>query len=221
MTAKNYDAAFKAMILHEGGYVNHPNDRGGPTNLGITKAVLSAWLGRPASIADVRALKLADVKPIYRANYANAIRFDDLPSGIDYLAFDFAVNSGPSRAAKYLQALVGVEQDGYIGPDTLYAAKAMYERGPAKMITAYADRREAFFRSIIVNNPSQKVFERGWMRRIAEARRVALGMVGIGPSQTPAVALEPPPAATVAKPTPKPATVGFWQAILSFFKRTA
>lgn len=210
MAAKNYDAAFKAMIAHEGGYTNHPNDKGGPTNLGITQAVLASWLKRKVTAIDVRKLTLADVKPIYKANYANVVRFDDLPGGIDYLAFDFAVNSGPSRAAKYLQALVGVEQDGYIGPATIAAVNREYAKSPAGLINEYADRREAFFQSIIKNNPSQKVFERGWMRRIAEARRLAQAMAKAAPA--PAVAPKPVPAPTAA---PKP---GFWASVASFLK---
>jgi lysozyme family protein len=210
MAARNYDAAFKAMIAHEGGYTNHPNDKGGPTNLGITQAVLASWLKRKVSAVEVRKLTLADVKPIYKANYANAIRFDDLPSGIDYLAFDFAVNSGPSRAAKYLQALVDVEQDGYIGPATIAAVNREYAKSPAGLINEYADRREAFFRSIIKNNPSQKVFERGWLNRIAEARRLALTM-----AKTPAAPTAAPKPVTPQPVAPKP---GFWASVFARFK---
>ena len=107
MAAANFERALPLVLKHEGGYVDHPNDPGGATNLGVTIGTLSSWLGRPATKAEVKALTRATVAPIYRKNYWAAIRGDELPAGLDYAVFDFAVNSGPKRAAMALQRAVG------------------------------------------------------------------------------------------------------------------
>jgi lysozyme family protein len=113
---ENWDKAFDEVIKYEGGYVNNPRDPGGPTNLGITQATLSRWLGRAATVAEVKALTREKVKPIYKRYFWDVIKGDALPGGVDFATYDFAVNSGPSRAARYLQSVVGVKQDGKIGP---------------------------------------------------------------------------------------------------------
>jgi lysozyme family protein len=77
---ENWDRAFAEVIKYEGGYVNHPQDPGGPTNLGITQATLSRWLRRRASVADVKALTREKVKPIYKQNFWDVIKGDDLPA---------------------------------------------------------------------------------------------------------------------------------------------
>lgn len=203
MASHNYPRAFDAMIQHEGSkYTDIAADRGGATKYGVTQDTLSRWLHRPATKAEVKALTLDAVKPIYKAFYANAVRFDELPSGIDFLAFDWAVNSGSSRAAKKLQQLVAIDDDGYIGPATIAAVNAAYRRDPIKLIRDYAGMREAFFRSIIKNDPSQVKFEKGWMRRIKEARALALQMAANNP---PAVAVTAPAPKPVEPPKPKPA----------------
>ena len=93
---RNFERALSLVLEHEGGYVDHPRDPGGATNLGITLDTLSSWLGRVATKADVLALKVSDVGPIYRRRYWDTIEGDELPDGLDYAVFDFAVNSGPS-----------------------------------------------------------------------------------------------------------------------------
>jgi lysozyme family protein len=118
---ENWDKAFDQVIIYEGGYVNHPKDPGGPTNLGITQSTLSSYLGRRASVQEVRALTKAAVKPIYKKRFWDVLRCDDLPGGVDLAVYDFGVNSGTSRAARYLQSVVGVSQDGKIGPATISA----------------------------------------------------------------------------------------------------
>jgi len=80
---KNFDKCFEMLLAHEGGFVNHPDDPGGATNLGVTKRTLQNYLGRHVSMDEMRNLAPEDVKLIYRKNYADAIRFDDLPAGLD------------------------------------------------------------------------------------------------------------------------------------------
>jgi len=116
------------MLEHEGGFVHHPRDPGGMTNLGVTKSVYELWKGRPVSESEMRALTIDDVRPIYHAKYWTKVRGDDLPLGVDYAVFDFAVNSGVRRAARTLQQLVGVHDDGVIGPFTIGATKAVDAR---------------------------------------------------------------------------------------------
>ena len=226
MAANNYSAAFAAMIVHEGSkYTDIAADRGGATKYGVTQATLSSWLKRPATKAEVKALTLDDVKPIYKALYANAVRFDELPVGIDYLSFDWAVNSGPKRAVTNLQEVLGLSQDGYLGPATVDAAWEAFRRDPALLVDCYANERAKFFRSVIANNPSQKIFEKGWMRRVDEARTLAHRMA----KQAPQTAVHPaaPAPATTSAPKPEtssavtPATPApdFWSWLASVFSK--
>lgn len=157
-----------AIILdHEGGYVDHPQDPGGATNLGITIATLSDWLDRPATKGDVRALTPASVRPIYRARYWQPVRASDLPAGLDLAMFDYAVNSGPSRAARELQRILGVTADGVVGPITIAAARS---RDTRRLIEALCDARLLFLRGL----PHWGAFGRGWERRVTHTRKIAL-----------------------------------------------
>ena len=99
MTASNFEASLAAVLKHEGGYADHPSDPGGATNLGVTRATLTRWRGRPVSKAEIRALTRAEAAKIYRALYWDEIAGDVLPAGLDFAVFDYCVNSGPGRAA--------------------------------------------------------------------------------------------------------------------------
>ena len=102
MTKENFDKCFDLLLKHEGGFVNHPEDPGGATNLGVTKRVMQEFLGRAVSMGEMKALTSEDVKSVYKKLYAVKVRVDDLPSGLDWAVLDWAVNSGPGRAAKAL-----------------------------------------------------------------------------------------------------------------------
>jgi lysozyme family protein len=166
----NFDAALKAMLHHEGGYVNHKDDPGGMTNLGVTKRVWEEWVGHEVDEKAMRALTPEMVGPMYKAKYWDKIRGDDLPTGVDYVVFDAAVNSGPGRAAKWLQACVGVEQDGGIGPKTLAAVAAF---DPKVLVEDYAKRRLSF----LMDLKTWPVFGKGWGRRVAEVQTSASTML--------------------------------------------
>lgn len=169
MAASNFDAVLPLVLKHEGGWSDHPRDPGGATNLGITRATLSGWLGRQASKAEVRALTVEKVKPIYRKNYWDKIAGDDLPAGVDYAVFDFAVNSGPARAAKNLQRIAGVPQDGIIGVQTLRAIKAI----PAgEVVQRLCADRLAFLKGL----GTWSTFGKGWASRVDGVRATALRM---------------------------------------------
>ena len=165
----NFDSALKAVLHHEGGYIHHPADPGGMTNLGVTKRVWEEWVGHEVDEKTMRALTPELVGPMYKAKYWDKIKGDDLPTGVDYAVFDAAVNSGPGRAAKWLQGCVGVEQDGGIGPKTLAAVAAF---DPKELVEDYAKRRLSF----LMDLPHWGTFGKGWGRRVAEVQTVASSM---------------------------------------------
>lgn len=166
---ENFDKSFSKLIVHEGGFVNHPSDPGGMTNLGVTKRVWEEWVGHPVDEKAMRKLTPETVKPLYKRKYWDAVRGDDLPNGVDYCVFDAAVNSGPGRAIKWLQQAVGVTQDGAIGPKTLAAVRAA---DPQLLVVSYNAIRLAFLQEL----PTWNTFGRGWGRRVAEVKQDASAM---------------------------------------------
>jgi lysozyme family protein len=169
-----FRACLAVVLKHEGGWVMHPADPGGMTMLGITQRTLSEWLGRPATEKEIRALTPEAVAPIYRKRYWQAIRGDDLPPGLDLAVFDLAVNSGPGRAAKMLQAVLGVDPDGVIGPKTLRRLDDMRHLGGA-LAETLCDERMAFLRSL----EHWPVFGAGWSARVAAVRTKARAMAAV------------------------------------------
>jgi len=167
---ENFEKALEAVLHHEGGFVNHPSDPGGMTNLGCTKKVWEEWVGHAVDEATMRGLKPADVAPLYKARYWDKIHGDELPAGVDYVVFDAAINSGPGRAAKWLQEAVGVTADGAIGPGTL---KAVAAKNPAEVVAAYQAKRLSFLQAL----PTWGTFGKGWGRRVAEVGSAADIMV--------------------------------------------
>ncbi len=165
----NFEAALKAILHHEGGYVNHPKDPGGMTNLGVTKRVWEEWVGHEVTEKIMRELTPEIVGPMYKVKYWDKVKGDDLPTGVDYVVFDAAVNSGPGRAAKWLQACVGVEPDGGIGPKTLAAVNAFDTN---QLIEDYAKRRLSF----LMDLQTWDTFGKGWGRRVAEVQKTGLDM---------------------------------------------
>ena len=168
----NFDKCLELMLKHEGGYVHHELDPGGRTNLGVTQRVWEEWTGHEVDEKQMRALTPELVAPLYKRKYWDAVRADDLVSGVDYAVFDVAVNSGAGRAIKFLQSCVGVDADGGFGPRTLAAVKVA-EQDPARLIELYSARRLEFLQSL----RTFPTFGRGWSRRVAEVKQVALGMV--------------------------------------------
>ncbi len=187
MAASNFARAFALTLKHEGGYVDHPDDPGGATNLGVTIGTLSGWLGRRATKQEVRALTPEKVAPIYRKGFWDVIRGDDLPVGVDYCVYDFAVNSGPRRGAQALQRAVGVADDGKIGPVTLAAVKAK----PAdQIVQRICTDRLTFLRRL----KTWKTFGKGWQRRVDGVWKEALEMAKSAPEPVAKAAVDPPAA---------------------------
>ena len=170
----NFETCLAKLLVHEGNFVNHPEDPGGMTNLGVTAAVWALWVGHPVNEKQMRALTINDVAPLYKRKYWDACRADELISGLDYAVFDFAVNSGVGRAVKTLQACVGVNADGGFGSTTM-AAVSLFKGDSAKVIiTEVCDNRLNFLKSL----KTFAVFGKGWENRVNSVKAEALKMLG-------------------------------------------
>ena len=174
MAAETFDRALALVLDLEGGFIDHPSDPGGATNLGITRATLAKARGLPVSVGDVRALTRAEAGTIYRRLYWDIVKADELPPGLDLAIFDFAVNSGPARAVRALQTVVGATEDGRIGPETLAAAHAAE---PSDAIRAVTRERLRFLRDL----STWPVFGRGWTSRTTRVEAAALAAASATP----------------------------------------
>ena len=166
---ENLIPSMRALMSHEGGFVNNPKDPGGMTNLGVTQRVWEAWVGHSVGEKEMRALTPVIVAPMYKRKYWDKVSGDLLPSGVDHAVFDFAVNSGPGQAAKILQRVLGVKQDGDIGLVTLEKALSI---DSSKLIDDYNDARLAFLKSL----PAWVNFGNGWDNRVAKVTTEAINM---------------------------------------------
>jgi len=166
----NYDKCLKTILHHEGGYVNHPKDPGGETNLGVTKRVYEEHGGTK----DMKNLLVEDVAPIYKKGYWDRMKGDQLPGGLDLCVFDFGVNAGPGRSAKYLQTMIGTVADGGIGPNTLKKLDEYVEKhGIKKCIEDFQGARQDYYEKL----STFATFGKGWTRRVDETTELALSMV--------------------------------------------
>lgn len=164
---ENFKESLALVLKHEGGYVDHPADPGGATMKGITLATFSAFKKKPMTKDELRAISDADVETIYKTGYWDAMRCDELPAGVDLLAFDMAVNKGVRRATRLLQQAAGARDDGVFGPMTLAAIRKM----PAKeLIVKVSEGRRDFYKGL----KTFPVFGRGWLRRVDETEKEAL-----------------------------------------------
>lgn len=161
----NTEQVLDWMALTEGGYVNHPRDPGGATNRGVTQRVYTAWKKkRGEPVKNVKEISEHEARKIFRDQYMAPVRFDDLPSGLDYAMADYSVNSGPGRAAKDLQRVLrdlghDIAVDGHVGEQTLAAVMA---NEASLLVSALCCRRMTFLRSLSTFD----VFGKGWTRRV-------------------------------------------------------
>jgi lysozyme family protein len=204
MAANNRARVLDLIFGHEGRYSNHPKDPGGPTMYGITAATLgnARKLGRAATADEVKALSLSEARDILSSQYLDTVKFDDLPSGLDYAVADFSVNSGPAQAVKTLQRVLGVDRDGAVGVDTI-GAITKQPIGP--LIIQYQSARLAFMQGL----SNWSTFKKGWTTRVKHVQEIAIQMAGaaapidvkLAPSP------EPLPDGGDAKADPKETTV--------------
>ena len=175
----NWDKSFDMVVAHEGGFTNDQRDKGnhlpdgreGCTMWGFTQAVWEKYVGHEVTQDDMKALKKEDVKPVYKRDYWDAVRGDDLPTGVDYAVFDFAINAGPAAARKMIQRALGVNPDGAIGPATI---KAIQDADGKELMQKFSDVKTAFYKSLD-NFP---VYGKGWLKRVADVQIAASTMIG-------------------------------------------
>lgn len=172
---KNFQNCFEKVIVHEGGYVDHPSDPGGATKYGLTivtmkKLEMDIDGDGDVDKDDVKLLTHADVAPVFKKMYWDAVKADDLPSGLDWAMFDWAINSGPARPARTLQKLIGAKADGVIGPKTLGTVATFSVK---ELVTKLHNERQKFYE----NQPIFKDFGKGWTARNKETLKQALKML--------------------------------------------
>jgi lysozyme family protein len=168
----SFETALAFTLLQEGGYVNNPHDRGGPTNAGVTQRTYDAWQAAHNFVPrDVKEITPAEVAEIYQSSYWHPAGCDRLPEKLAGLHFDAAVNHGCGRAVKFLQQSVGAAADGSLGPLTLAAVeRAVQDVGEIGVCQLYLVQREQFYKRLIERDPTQQVFARGWQKRVDSLR---------------------------------------------------
>lgn len=166
----SFAACIPVIFRSEGGFIDDPDDIGGATNLGVTMETLASERGHPVTVADVKALTVAEASAIYLKSYWNPAHCGDLPDGVDLMVFDAAVNSGVARAIRLLQSAVGVTDDGAFGPATLAAVKAA---APNDTINRFHDLHADFYAGL----STYWKFGKGWDARNDRTRSLAIGMI--------------------------------------------
>lgn len=165
------------IIRREGGFVNHPNDKGGATKYGITKWALAEYLNKKPSqitIDDIRGVTKELAHDIYEQNYLRKPKIDRLPEGVQPFLLDSCVNHGPDDPILFVQrvcngaGIADLSIDGVAGPATREAAHRAQEAMGEWFLKALIEERRNKYRQIVIDNPSQKVFLDGWLARLAE-----------------------------------------------------
>lgn len=161
----NADKAINQVLIHEGGFVNNPYDRGGATNWGITQATYEAFVGKPVTIDEIRNMPKGNAYLIYKENYWDKVRGDEIDNyGIAYAIFDQAVNRGPDRAIRQAQRVLGVYQTGIMSDSTL---NSINQSNPKDFMNDYLAASKQAYLNIVANDPTQAVFKNGWLNRVA------------------------------------------------------
>jgi lysozyme family protein len=170
MVASSFARALNFTLKFEGGYSDNPRDPGGATNLGITQHALECFRDHPVTKDDVKALKQDEAAKIYRQNYWNSVCCDQMPAGTDMCLFDLAVNSGPQKAIKILQASTGLRVNGILTAATLSAAQ---KADPHLLISAICQRRLSFLQRLAIF----ATFGRGWSKRVLALEQEAKALI--------------------------------------------
>jgi lysozyme family protein len=160
-------ACLAFTLKHEGGYVDHPADPGGATNMGVTRATLAKWRRKPVSKADVKALTRDEAANVYRRFFWEPCGGPFLPIGVDAVVFDWAVHSGPARVVRALQKVLGLKADGIAGPSL---SRALETVDRIATIRALCNERRKFLARL----KGFAVFSRGWSRRVDALEKMAL-----------------------------------------------
>ena len=173
---ENWEKAFDTVIASEGGYqlTTLQGDAGGQTYAGIARVPNPQWEGW-ALIDQGKTPPKEMVMHFYKTAIWDKIKGDDLPTGLDYLVYDFAVNAGPGQSAKMLQRAVGVADDGAIGNMTLAAVRS---HNAQDLIEEFTKKKAEFYDAIVAKRPENGRFLKGWLNRVAHSKDVAETMLG-------------------------------------------
>jgi lysozyme family protein len=169
--ASNFQECLDLVLKSEGGWVNHPNDPGGETNLGVTKAVWEEFVGHP--VKTMKDLTKDDVAPMYALKYWRPCYCEVLPRGLDFVVFSMGVNAGPGRSIKLLQQSIGCLPDGVIGPKT---RELISSSNGATLIAKFSETRREYYRSL----KTFPIFGKGWLTRVDREEQEALDMTKNG-----------------------------------------
>lgn len=167
----NFKECLALVLKSEGGWVNNPNDPGGETNLGVTKAVWEEWVGHP--VITMKNLTADDVAPMYEQKYWRPCYGEVLPRGLDFVVFSMGVNAGPGRSVKLLQQSIGCVPDGIIGPAT---RSLISTSNCATLIAKFSESRRDYYRAL----KTFPIFGHGWLARVDNEEKEALNMVKNG-----------------------------------------
>lgn len=151
----NFEKALSHILQNEGGYVNDKTDKGGETKFGISK--------KSYPKEDIKNLTIERAKEIYKRDFWDKIKGDQIQN--DELAlnlFDFAVNGGVGTSIKTLQKALNVDVDGVIGNDTLSAMAVINFND---LIKRFIKFRNLHYVDIVINDPTQIKFLKGWISR--------------------------------------------------------
>ena len=165
------DDPIGVVLQHEGGFVNHKSDKGGPTKFGITIRTYSHYLGRPASLQEVKDMNVETAREIYERNYYTGPRIHTLPPPLRTVVLDMAINHGPRDAIKMLQRTINaagfgpITVDGVLGPNTRKGVKKAISAMGNDFQNALVEERITFYERIVARDPSQRVFLDGWINR--------------------------------------------------------
>lgn len=153
----------------EGGYVCHPNDKGGCTNMGVTLATFRSFYGVKRTCADLRDLTTEQWAHIFRAGYWDILKGDAIANdSLALLCVDWCYMSGAKNAIKRIQTAIGTTADGIVGKKTLAILNGM----PMECFAKIWNARYFHFKGICERDPSQRVFLKGWLNRLNSIRYV-------------------------------------------------
>jgi lysozyme family protein len=167
----NFKECLDLVLKSEGGWVNHPSDPGGETNLGVTKRVWEEYVGHP--VESLKKLTKEEVAPLYEQKYWRPCYGEVLPRGLDFVVFSMGINAGTGRSIKLLQSSIGCVPDGVIGPTT---RKLISDSNSATLIAKFSESRREYYRSL-KNFP---IFGKGWLSRVDREESEALNMAKNG-----------------------------------------
>ena len=166
--SSNFKECLELVLKAEGGWVNHPKDPGGETNLGVTKRVWEEWVGHP--VESLKKLTKEDVAPLYEQKYWRPCYCEVLPRGLDFVVFSMGVNAGPGRSVKLLQSAIGILPDGIIGPRT---RALISSSNGADIVVKFSEVRREYYKSL----KTFPIFGRGWLARVDREEEEALQMI--------------------------------------------